>query len=85
MASTAQGKMSIRRQLKRRYAPAFFQKLQACLGWHVWVAGVLATMVEGRVSRARRERIDIATLKWKQVSSCSLRPNGGRNYAGTYS
>ena len=31
MASTAQGKMSIRRQIKRRYAPAFFQKLQAWL------------------------------------------------------
>jgi hypothetical protein len=38
MASTAQGKMSIRRQLKRRYAPAFFQKLQACL---VGMSGLL--------------------------------------------
>jgi hypothetical protein len=31
MAWTAQGKVSIRRQLKRRYVLAFFQKLQACL------------------------------------------------------
>ena len=38
MASTAQGKMSIRRQLKRRYAPAFIQKLQACL---VGMSGLL--------------------------------------------
>jgi hypothetical protein len=31
-------KMSIRRQLKRRYAPAFIQKLQACL---VGMSGLL--------------------------------------------
>ena len=101
MASTAQGKMSIRRQLKRRYAPAFSQKLQACLvGMSGLLVGARATSAitrvqclaarpfpscvqnryprarddgRGRVSRARRDRIDIATLKWKQVSSCSLR------------
>jgi transposase len=31
MASTRKGKVMIRRQLKRRYVLAFFQKLQPCL------------------------------------------------------
>ena len=30
----AEGKVVIRRQLKRRYVLAFFQKLPPCLGWH---------------------------------------------------
>jgi hypothetical protein len=50
MASTAQGKMSIRRQLKRRYAPAFFQKLQACLvGMSGLLVGARATSAITRV------------------------------------
>jgi hypothetical protein len=50
MASTAQGKMSIRRQLKRRYAPAFIQKLQACLvGMSGLLVGARATSSITRV------------------------------------
>jgi hypothetical protein len=50
MASTAQGKMSIRRQLKRRYAPAFIQKLQACLvGMSGLLVGARATSAITRV------------------------------------
>jgi hypothetical protein len=50
MASTVQGKMSIRRQLKRRYAPAFFQKLQACLvGMSGLLVGARATSAITRV------------------------------------
>src|ERR1700730_4622069 len=50
MASTAQGKMSIRRQLNRRYAPAFFQKLQACLvGMSGLLVGARATSAITRV------------------------------------
>ena len=30
----AEGNVLIRRQLKRRYVLAFFQKLSPCLGWH---------------------------------------------------
>jgi hypothetical protein len=65
MASTAQGKMSIRRQLKRRYAPGVLPETAGVPGWHVWVAGGGARHIgdnQGAVSRCRSRQHDRCSL-----------------------
>ena len=48
----AEGKVLIRRQLKRRYVLAFFQKLSPCLRWH---RGLLLRRIIGRANSRRSD------------------------------